>query len=267
MQAGSTTGKIADFVIERALDRDRLVVLGGLAAATILAWAWLVPMSFDMYGSMSGSSAWMATHAWDLKYVSLLVAMWAVMMAGMMLPSAAPMILLFAGVVRQSDLARPATRAFAFAAGYLAGWSLFAVAAVVVQRMLMDVLVLTPMMALSTNRASSAVLALAGMYQLTPLKRACLSTCQSPLTFIARHWRNGLGGAFRMGAAHGVFCVGCCWALMLLLFVGGVMHLTTIGLLTLVVLIEKTLPLGPRVHWFTWATGSLMLVLAIWMLL
>ena len=258
---------MADFVIERTVDRDRLIVLAGLGAATILAWAWIVPMSFDMYGSMSGPSAWMATHAWDLKYVSLMLAMWAVMMIGMMLPSAAPMILLFSGVVRQSGLPRPATRAYAFAAGYVGVWSAFALAAVVVQRMLIDVHLLTPMMSLSSNRASSAVLALAGLYQLTPLKLTCLSTCQSPLTFIARHWRNGLGGAVRMGATHGVFCIGCCWALMLLLFAGGVMHLTTIAVLTVVVLVEKMLPLGPRVHWFTWATGSLMLVLAIGLLI
>src|SRR4029450_6839756 len=95
-------------LIERALDRDRFIVLAGIAGATILAWAWIVPMSFDMYGSMSGSSAWMVTPPWDAKYFALLFAMWAVMMTAMMLPSAAPTILLFAGVVRQSDLPRPA---------------------------------------------------------------------------------------------------------------------------------------------------------------
>jgi len=267
VRVGSTIGKMADSVMDRALDRDRLVVLAGLGAVTILAWAWIVPMSFDMYGSMSGTSAWMAAQSWDLKHVLRLLAMWAVMMIGMMLPSAAPMILLFGGVVRQSGLARPSTRTYAFAAGYLSIWGVFAAAAVVLQWILLEVQALTPMMVLSSNRAASAVLALAGIYQLTPLKRTCLSACQSPLTFIARHWRTGPAGALRMGATHGLFCIGCCWALMLLLFVGGVMHLTTIGLLTIVVLIEKLLPLGPRVHWFTWATGSLMLVLAIWMLL
>jgi predicted metal-binding membrane protein len=255
-----------DSVIARTLDRDRLIVLTGLVGATVLAWLWIVPMSFDMYGAMSGSSAWMTTPEWDARYVARLFGMWAVMMTGMMLPSSAPMVLLFTQIVRQSDLSRPVIRAYAFAAGYLFVWSLFAVAAVMVQRALVGALALTPMMTLSSNRAASAVLALAGLYQLTPLKRVCLSSCQSPLTFVARHWRNGLVGAFRMGLAHGVFCLGCCWALMLLLFAGGVMHLTTLGLLTIVVLIEKALPSDSRFQWFTWATGSLLLVLAVWML-
>jgi len=254
-------------VIERTLDRDRFVVLTGLTAATIFAWAWIVPMSFDMYGHMSASSEWMKAPAWDAKYVLLLFAMWAVMMTAMMLPSATPMVLQFTAVIRRSDLSRPAVRSYAFTAGYLVAWSLFAAAAVAVQGLLVSAFALTPMMTLSSNRAASAVLALAGVYQLTPLKRTCLSSCQSPVTFIARHWQSGLAGAFRMGVAHGVFCIGCCWALMLLLFAGGVMHLTTIALLTIVVLIEKTLPSESSAQWFTWASGSLLLVLAIWMLI
>jgi predicted metal-binding membrane protein len=119
---------------------------------------------------------------------------------------------------------------------------------------------------LSSNRASSVVLALAGVYQLTPVKRTCLTFCQSPVTFIARHWRDGLRGAFRMGVTHGGFCIGCCWALMLLLFAGGVMHLTTIGLLTFFVLAEKLLPPGLWAQWFSWMSGSLLLVLAVLML-
>jgi predicted metal-binding membrane protein len=253
-------------LIERALHQDRLIVLAGLSAATILAWVWILPMSLDMSGSMSGSSAWLMTPQWDATYFTLLFAMWAVMMTGMMLPSAAPMILLFAGVVRQSDLPRPALRAYVFAGGYLVVWSMFAAGAVVVQRVLVSALVLTPMMTLSSNRASSVVLALAGVYQLTPFKRTCLSFCQSPVTFIARHWRNGLAGAFRMGVTHGMFCIGCCWALMLLLFAGGVMHLTTIGLLTFFVLVEKVLPPGLWAQWFSWMSGSVLLVLAVLML-
>jgi predicted metal-binding membrane protein len=151
-------------------------------------------------------------------------------------------------------------------AGYLAAWALFAAAAVLLQRLLSEALLLTPMMQLSSNRAASAVLALAGLYQLTPLKRTCLASCQSPAAFIARHWRDGLAGAFRMGATHGLFCLGCCWALMLLLFAGGVMHLTTIGLLTVFVLLEKVLPLGAGTRWFTWATGTVLLGLAAWVL-
>lgn len=254
--------------IERVLDRDRLIVLISLVAVTVIAWAWIVPMAVDMYGPMSGASAWMMSAEWDTRFVVLLFVMWAVMMAGMMLPSAAPTILVYLGAVRHNDPARATASAHAFTSGYLVMWTLFAAAAVAVQHILVKALVLTPMMQLSTNRAASVALALAGLYQLTPLKRACLSACQSPATFITKHWRPGVAGAFRMGVTHGAFCLGCCWALMLLLFAGGVMHLPTIALLTTFILIEKLLPLGTGLagRGFTWATGSLLLALAAWML-
>ena len=250
-------------LLERALDRDRLIVLTGLIAAVALAWAWIVPMGRDMYGPMTGPSAWMMAADWDRTYYLLLFAMWAVMMIGMMLPSAAPTILIFAGIARRSVDANAATRASVFASGYLIVWLLFAAAAVALQRILSTALILTPMMELSSPRASSAVLALAGVYQFTAAKRACLLQCQSPTVFIARHWRGGAGGALGMGMLHGLHCLGCCWALMLLLFAGGVMHLPTIGLLTIFVLIEKLVPWGPRLSWYTWTTGSLLLFLAI----
>jgi len=134
---------------------------------------------------------------------------------------------------------------------------------VLLQRMLTQGLFLTPMMQFASNRAASAVLALAGLYQLTPFKRTCLRACQSPATFVADHWREGLVGAVRMGARHGVFCLGCCWALMLLLFSGGVMHLTTILFLTVFVLAEKALPPDARVQRFTFLTGNLLLIAAV----
>ena len=198
--------------------------------------------------------------AWDVKRL-VLFAMWAVMMTGMMIGAHDSV----AGVVRRSDLTRPVVRSYAFAAGRSSSQSVLGGrgggAATAGERDCPDA------DDVASSRAASAVLALAGVYQLTPLKRACLSACQSPLTFIARHWQKGLAGAFRMGVAHGVFCVGCCWALMLLLFAGGVMHLTTLGLLTIVVLVEKVMPSESSAQWFTWATGSLLLVLAVWMLI
>ena len=253
-------------LLERVLDRDRLVVLVGLAGSTALAWAWIVPMARDMYGSMSGPSAWMMTPVWDAAHVALLFAMWTVMMTGMMLPSAAPTILLYAAIVRRTDEVVASIRAYAFAAGYLVVWTMFAAGAVVVQRVLTSELILSPMMELSSRRASSAVLALAGLYQLTPFKRACLAVCRSPAAFVATHWRDGAGGALRMGVTHGLYCLGCCWALMLLLFAGGVMHLPTIALLSVFVLVEKILPLGRYTLLFTWATGIALLVLAVWQL-
>jgi predicted metal-binding membrane protein len=243
-----------------------LIVLTGLAAATVLAWAWIVPMGWDMYGPMNGPAAWMMADEWNAAYAALLFAMWALMMTGMMLPSAAPTILLYAAVSRRSVESNAIARAYTFTAGYLVVWIGFAAAAVAIQGALSSALFLTPMLELSSRRASSAVLALAGLYQLTPFKLACLSACQSPAVFIARHWRNGAIGALRMGMADGIYCLGCCWALMLLLFVGGVMHLPTIGLIMLLVLLEKLVPWGERAQWFTVATGSLLLVLAAWML-
>jgi predicted metal-binding membrane protein len=250
-------------LVERAVDRDRLIVLAGLGVATALAWAWIVQMSRDMYGPMSGLSTWMMTGHWDARHVWLLFAMWAVMMAGMMLPSAAQTILVYAAVVRRNEPAGAVVRAYAFASGYLIVWTLFAAVSVLLQRMLTQGLFLTPMMQFASNRAASAVLALAGLYQLTPFKRTCLRACQSPATFVADHWREGLVGAVRMGARHGVFCLGCCWALMLLLFSGGVMHLTTILFLTVFVLAEKALPPDARVQRFTFLTGNLLLIAAV----
>ena len=253
-------------LLERVLDLNRLIVLTGLAGACVLAWAWIVPMARDMYGPMSGPAAWMMTPVWDASHVVLLFAMWTVMMTGMMLPSAAPTVLLYAAIVRQTQEAIASARAHTFAAGYLVVWTMFAAGAVVIQRVLTSQLLLSPMMELSSRRASAVVLALAGVYQLTPFKRACLSMCRSPASFVATHWRNGAGGALRMGIAHGLYCLGCCWALMLLLFAGGVMHLPTIALLTVFVLLEKLLPLGRHTSSFTWVTGIALLALAVWQL-
>ena len=253
-------------LLERALDRDRLIVLAGLAGATAVAWAWIAPMARDMYGPMSGPSAWMMTPVWDAKHVALLFAMWTVMMIGMMLPSAAPTVLLYAAIVRRTEQAIAAGRAYTFVAGYLIVWTLFAAGAVVIQRFLTSQSILSPMMELSSRHASSAVLALAGLYQITPFKRACLSVCRSPASFVATHWRDGAGGALRMGITHGLYCVGCCWALMLLLFAGGVMHLPTIALLSVFVLGEKLIPPGRYAPAFSWVSGGMLLALAVWQL-
>ena len=163
-------------------------------------------MARDMYGPMTGASAWMMTREWDARHVFLLWAMWAVMMAGMMLPSAAPLLLLY----------------------------------------------------------GAAVLLLAGVYQMTPLKSVCLRQCQSPMSFFMHHWRPGVRGAFRMGIDHGAYCLGCCWALMVLLFVGGVMNLAVIAALTVFVGFEKLGPFG--VHTAR-ASGALLIGAGVWMLL
>jgi predicted metal-binding membrane protein len=232
---------------EALLRRDRWLVGSALVVATVLCWAWIVPMARDMYGPMTGSSAWMMVSAWDATHLILLFAMWTVMMAGMMLPSAAPALLIYGGVIRKSpDGERAAAHVYAFAAGYLVVWTFFSLVATVLQRLLSDALLLTPMMDSRDPLFGGILLVVAGAYQFTPYKRTCLSACRSPVEFLTRHWRRGVAGGFYLGLANGLFCLGCCWALMLLLFVGGVMNLWWIAALTVFVLLEKAAPLGAQ---------------------
>ncbi len=247
---------------ETALKHDRWLTASALGVVVLLCWSWMVPMARDMYGSMSGPAAWMMTSHWDGTHLLLLFAMWAVMMVGMMLPSAAPTLLLYAAVVRKSgDDGHAPLRVYAFAVGYLAIWTLFSVIATVLQRILSDLLLLSPMMELQNRIWAGSLLVLAGIYQLTPLKRTCLNSCRSPVEFITRHWRAGNGGAFRMGLEHGLYCLGCCWALMLLLFVGGVMNLWVIAAITLFVLLEKISPLGAQGGRLS---GALLILIGLW---
>ena len=177
----------------------------------------------------------------------LVAAMWAVMMVAMMLPSAAPAILLYARVHRHS-VSGKAPPTMAFLAGYLACWLGFAMVAAALQ-----LAIASPMsMALESRRASGVLLIAAGLYQLSPLKDACLAHCRSPAEFLSRHYRPGASGAARLGLLHGAYCVGCCWLLMTLLFVGGVMNLLWIAGLTLLVAAEKLLPGGT---WIARAAG------------
>jgi predicted metal-binding membrane protein len=251
--------------LESLLLRDRWITGGALVIMVALCWAWIVPMAFDMYGSMRGPSAWMMTDTWDYRHLTLLFAMWTVMMAGMMLPSAAPTLLLYAGVIRKSpDGGRIHSHVCAFAAGYLLVWTTFSLIATTLQRMLAHWLLLSPMMESRERGLGSGLLILAGAYQLTPFKRRCLESCRSPVAFITQHWKRGVAGGFQLGAAHGLYCLGCCWALMLLLFVGGVMNLWWIGGLTVFVLLEKFAPLGAQGRLYS---GLLILAMGLWNLL
>jgi predicted metal-binding membrane protein len=234
----------ASTLLEAALKHDRLIVLTGLSVVTAISWFWILSMSADMYGSMRGASAWAMAAAWDLPHLLMLFAMWAVMMTAMMLPSAVPMLMLYIGVVRKSDQRRLASHAYSLAGGYLVVWSLFSGVAAIAQRLLTDESIVSPMMDIADIRVAAAVLILVGVYQFTPLKHDCLAACRSPIALFTSYWRPGLSGAFRMGLRHGLYCVGCCWALMLLLFAGGVMNAYVIGGLTLFVLIEKISPIG-----------------------
>src|SRR5690606_27310545 len=173
-------------------------------------------MARDMYGPMTGASAWMMRSRWDAPHLFLLWLMWAVMMAAMMLPSAAPLLLLYHGALsRRHAPGGASVHVYAMGAGYLAVRAIFSVGATALQRLLSGMSILNPMMEMPGRTAIGATLLLAGAWQLTPWKAVCLSHCRSPLSFIMQHWRDGLRGAVTMGLEHGAWCLGCCWALML----------------------------------------------------
>ena len=177
---------------------------------------------------------------WTMTDAVYTFVMWTVMMVAMMTPSAAPVVLLFAGMQRNKSGRRLPVILFVFGAGYLLVWTGFSAAAAAAQWALHQTAMLSPGMKTASPWMGGAILIAAGIYQLTPSKRACLAHCQSPLGFLMSHWRNGSAGALRMGISHGAYCVGCCWALMGILFVVGVMNLAWIAALSAFVLVEKT---------------------------
>jgi predicted metal-binding membrane protein len=249
-------------ILESALRHPRVPMLVLLVLLPLVSWMWIAVMARDMYGSMTGASAWMMTARWDVPHVLLLWAMWAVMMAGMMLPSASPVLLLYGLIARRSAQATAARDIYALAAGYLMVWTAFSLGATALQRMLAALLLVSPMMETTSPAIGATLLLIAGIYQLTPIKHACLRTCRSPLGFLMSRWRPRWSGAFGMGVEHGAYCVGCCWALMLLLFVGGVMNLVVIAALTAFVAFEKLAPFGRHAARIS---GVLLIAAGLWM--
>ena len=214
-----------------------------MLATCVLGWALLVWIVLDMDHpfaqlTMPGSPSWTAAN------LLAIWMMWAIMMAAMMLPSALPMILTFTDLSLRS--AEPA-RGRSFVAAYLAVWFAFSVAATAAQWALQAMGWVNPMIVSTSAGLTTLLLLIAGVYQFSPLKRACLSRCRTPVGFLLGEWRPGTRGAFTMGLRHGLFCVGCCWALMALLFVGGVMNLAWIAALSIAVAIEKLAPHGERI--------------------
>ena len=264
--------------LENVLRRDRRVVIAALSVIIVAGWAYVLSgagmgmSAFDMTSltralgpSHDGTAdmAAMATPAaWNAGYAVLMATMWWVMMIAMMLPSAAPMILLHAKVDRRQHLregeAGGVLSTGTFLLGYLLVWGLFSVAAAGLQWAFEGAGVLSPMTLNSTNAVFAGfILLFAGIYQLTPIKRACLRHCRGPISFLSRHWRPGARGAFVMGLHHGAYCVGCCWGLMAILFFGGVMNLYWVIGLALIVLMEKVMPLGARL---SIVTGGLLVM-------
>ena len=245
---------MSEAALEQVLRRDRAIVIGALAVLTALAWAYTIWLanSMDMGGMAMPRPAGMGMGAmlspgfkpWTATDFVVIIVMWAVMMVGMMTPSAAPMILVYARVSRQQALqGKPLAGAGFFAGGYLLAWTVFSLAATIGQWLLEGAALLTHMGATTSDVLGAIVLMTAGLFQWTPAKNACLKHCQSPLSFILQYVHDAWG-SLSLGFRHGIFCIGCCWALMALLFIGGVMNITWIAGLTIFVLLEKVVPFG-----------------------
>jgi len=231
-------------VLEAALWRDRAVVAAGLLGVAALAWAYVAEMAMPA-GQAAMSMPMASSRVWSAEELCWLVAMWAIMMIAMMIPSAAPAILLFVGIShRRRAQAVPAVSAGWFTLGYLLAWTAFAVVAATAQWVLHGAALLSRAMTSASPLLGGVLLIAAGGYQWLPIKGACLSHCRSPLGFFAAEWREGPAGALAMGLRHGIHCVGCCWLLMGLLFVAGVMHLLWIAAIAGFVLVEKVVPGG-----------------------
>ena len=221
--------------------QDRGAVVFALIAITALALGytcWLAT-GFDMSGMMSPGYV-----PWSAGYFAFMLAMWVVMMIGMMTPSVLPMVLLYAALGKQAAARQRFAPPGWFLGGYLLAWTGFALLATLLQWSLEWLALITPMMAGTSRALGGAVLVGAGVYQWLPAKQACLANCRAPLAFVQRHggFKPEPGGALRLGLLHGLYCIGCCWALMLLLFAFGVMDLTWIAGLMIFVLLEKVLP-------------------------
>ena len=248
-------------VLETVLRRDRFVVIAALVAVILVSWIWIVlgggtgttAVAMTQMAGMPDMDMMMERAVWTPEYAALIFAMWWVMMVAMMLPGAAPMLLLFARVNRtQKARDRPYVPTGFFAAGYLTAWGGFSALATGLQWGLEQLDLLGPMMTATNYWLGGAILVAAGLWQLTPLKGVCLRHCRSPLSFLTQQWRPGGLGAFRMGLEHGAYCLGCCWFLMGLLFFGGIMNLFWIVGLALFILLEKTIPIG---NWFARIAG------------
>lgn len=234
------------------ITRDRVLIVSTLVALTALSWAYLIQLDRQMSASMADREmmarmGMAMDQPWTSRDVRFTFVMWSVMMVGMMTASAAPAVLVMARAQAHRGERRLSSTTLLFAGGYLAVWVAFSAAATLAQWGLHDAAMLSPAMAASSPRLAGAVLIVAGVYQWTPFKQACLAHCRGPLDFLMAHWRPGRRGALRMGAHHGAYCVGCCWALMALLFVVGVMNLIGVAVLAGLVLVEKATPAGAAI--------------------
>ena len=224
--------------------RDQILIATCILLIGALAWAYLVYLNSQASSAGASQMAMAGLRmptdmAGGVAGVLLTFTMWSVMMIGMMAPSATPMLLLFATSQARRGVGGAPTLTLLFGVGYLTIWIAFSLAATLAHWTLDHAMLLSPTMAVASRRVAGALCIGAGLYQLTPLKHGCLQHCQSPVGFLMSHWREGPRGAFQMGVRHGAYCLGCCWALMALLFAVGVMNLLAVALLTVFILAER----------------------------
>jgi len=238
--------------------RDRTIVVLGLAGISLLSWTYMFSIALRDKGMDMGMEMMEPhIHAWDSLNLFLTFVMWAVMMVAMMIPSASPLILLFATINRDRSKEQDLfVSTAAFVAGYLVAWTVFSAFAALAQWGLQSASLLSHMLVINSPVLGGSLLFVAGVFQWSPLKYACLTRCRSPLGFLMNEWREGTRGALIMGLIHGMYCIGCCWLLMILLFVTGVMSLLWMAIITIFILLEKIVPGG---YWVSRIAGILLI--------
>ena len=259
-----TAAPATSSALEQVLRRDRAVVVVAILIIAVIAWAYTVYVAESGMEMGDGMGMAMADmRSWTAADFGLMFLMWAVMMVAMMAPSAAPMLLMFAALNRKRrEREAPYVSTAVFLGGYAIVWTAFAAAATGGNWGLHQASLLSSMMGASTSGyLGGALLLAAGAFQWSPLKYNCLKQCRTPMGFLMTSWREGAGGALRMGLEHGAYCLGCCWALMLLLFVLGVMNLVWIAALAAFVLAEKV---APKAEWISRGTGVLLIAWGVW---
>ena len=250
--------------ISTIVHSDRVVVGASLAGITVLAWIYLFREAEKM-SQVDMGMAMPQMSTWDVGHLGFLVIMWSIMMVAMMVPSVTPMVMMFTTInrKRQESDRRDLLPIGIFVAGYLIAWAAFSIGVSVAQWGLHAAALLSPMMTSTTPILGGILLIAGGIYQWTPLKYACLVHCRTPMSFLMTSWRPGRRGALIMGLHHGLFCVGCCWVLMALLFVAGVMNVLWVGAIAAFVFIEKV---APRGEFIGRAAGVLLAAVGLWVL-
>jgi len=243
------------------IDANKRNGLTTLVVLSIVGWALIFWSSANM-SSPIVSLMMPMTSQWAVREVIAVWLMWAVMMGAMMLPSAVPMIVIHQRIAARRD---PETTSAShwFLAAYLMAWALFSIAATLLQWNFQRADILSQMLQVQGSLVGGSILVVAGLFQLTPLKAVCLRKCRTPIGFLLTNWRAGRTGAFQMGLRHGQYCLGCCWALMLVLFVGGVMSLTSIAVLSGIVALEKLARRGEQIAKLG---GGLLIIWGLWLI-